>query len=407
MSEKDLYQKLLGLPVDWKVINVEINFVEQKVEVFIANKAQTKYRCPECQELCSVYDHREHRYWRHLDTMQFKTYIHASLPRVNCKKHGKLTIDVSWGDKYARFTKLFETLAIDLLLASKNKTAIADILGLSWDEIDHIMQKAVERGLARREEFSSELVGVDEKSFKKGHKYVTLLYDLDECCVIDVAEDRTEQSLTNILSQLNENEKKSIKAVSADMWEPFTKAINQVLHDAKIVYDKYHIISHINKAINKVRIEENKALISKQIKTLKNTKYLWLKNKKNMTNKQADLFHELYHLGLKVASAWNIREFIKYLWGFSNVKIAKTFFDIWHKEVLNTKLLPMIKVADMIKSKLNNILTFIEFPITNALAEGLNSKIQNIIYTARGFRGFKTFRTSILFYCGNLQLYPQ
>jgi transposase len=407
MSDKQLYEQLLGISSDWKVSDVQIDFSNQKVDVFITNKEKTKFPCPKCQQLYSVFDHREERNWRHLDTMQFKTILHAQIPRIRCKEHGKVSVDVSWADKYSRFTKLFETLAIDLLLASKNQAKMNEILDLSWDEIHQIQKKAVERGLNSRKELTTRYIGVDEKSFKKGHKYITILYDLETSAVIDIEEDRTEKSLKTMLNKLTPKEKESIKAVSADMWEAFTNAIKQELPYAKVVYDKYHIISHLNKAVNQVRIEENKKLIQQQINTLKNTKFLWLKNKENMSDKQLDMFDELYHIGLEVAKAWNLREYIKYLWEFSDVKRAKNFFKKWYERVKECNLTPMLKVADMIKSKLENIITFVEHSITNAVAEGINSKIQNIKHTARGFRNLENFKTAILFYCGNLQLYPQ
>ena len=407
MNDKQLYQQLLGLSEDWEITDVKIDFSELKVDVFIDKSKKTKCKCPECNKECNIYDTREERNWRHLDTMQFKTILHCNIPRIECIDHGIKTIDVSWADKYSRFTSMFEKLAIDILLACQNQTKTQDLLDLSWDEIHQIQKRAVLRGLKRREGLQTEFIGIDEKNFKKGHSYVTLLYNLEHSSVIDVGEDRKEESLKQLLNAIPLKERNKIKAVAADMWEPFRKAVKELLPGVDIVLDKFHILSHLSKAVNQVHIEENKELLKKQINWLKNTKFLWLRNRANMNEKQRDLFDELYSLGLKVSTAWNLKTFIQYLWGFTEPKLAKWFFNKWYKEVYNCNLVPMNKVADMLKKHLDDILNYLKYPITNAIAEGINSKIQNIKCTARGFRSFQNYRIAILFFCGNLELYPQ
>lgn len=407
MNDTQLYQQLLGLNEDWKVNDVIIDLELLKVDVFIVKSDKTKCKCPDCGRECNVYDTREERNWRHLDTMQFKTILHCNIPRIECKDHGIKTVDVSWADKYSRFTNMFEKLAINVLLACQNQTKAQYLLALTWNEMHSIQKRAVNRGLNRRLNLQTSLLGVDEKSFMKGHSYVTVLYDLENASVIDVAKDRKEDSLNELLKGLPPETRKNIDAVAVDMWEPFEKAIKELLPDADIVIDKFHIIKHLSKAVDRVRLEENRALIKEKIDLLKNTKYVWLKNRGNMTDKQKDLFDELYNMGLKVSTAWNLKEFIKYLWGFTELKLAKWFFNKWYKEVYNCNLAPMNKVADLFKNHLDNILNYLKYHITNAVAEGINSKIQNIKYTARGFRSFENYRIAILFFCGKLELYPQ
>jgi len=407
MNDKQLYYQLLGLNEDWEISEVQIDFNNLKVDVFIEKSAKTKCKCPECHKECNIYDTREERNWRHLDTMQFKTILHCNIPRIECRDHGIKTVDLSWADKYSRFTNLFEKLAIDVLLACQNQAKTQTLLNLSWNEIHFIQKRAVQRGLNRRKELKTEFIGVDEKSFKKGQSYVTILYNLESASVIDVGEDRKEETLKELLKTIPDKERKNIKAVAVDMWEAFSKAIKEIIPNAEIVFDKFHILSHLSKAVNQVRIEENRSLLKQQMDLLKNTKFIWLKNRKNMTEKQSDLFDELYSLGLKVSTAWNLKTFIQYLWTFTNIKLAKWFFDKWYREVYNCNLFPMNKVADMFKKHLDNILNYLKYPITNAVSEGINSKIQNIKTTARGFRSFENYRIAILFFCGNLDLYPQ
>lgn len=407
MKDTQLYQQLLGLTEEWEIGNVEIDFEKLEVHIFIETKDKKYGECPECNKTCNIYDIRDERNWRHLDTMQFKTILHCKIPRINCSEHGVKTVKTDWAEKYSRYTMMFEKWAIQVLLACKNISQAKNLLGLSWDEIQNIQKKAVERGLSRRKEINTEYLGVDEKSFQKGHKYATVLYDLKSNSVLDVAKDRKESSLDELLSPLPDKTKSSIKAVAVDMWEPFKSSIEKNLPFAKVVYDKFHIIKHLSEAVDKVRKQENKLLIQQGKDDLKQTKYIWLKNRENLTTKQENLFKNLMSMNLKVGLAWSLKEFFKLFWNFRNVKVSRLFLKIWNKEVLESKLEPMIKFAEMIKDHLTGILNYIEFNITNAVAEGINSKIQHIIYSARGFRNFENYRISILFYCGNLDMIPQ
>jgi transposase len=407
MKDTQLYQQLLGLTEEWEIANVEISFEKLEVHVFIETKDKKSGKCPECNKNCNVYDIRDERNWRHLDTMQFKTILHCKIPRINCSEHGIKTIKTDWAEKYSRYTMMFEKWAIQVLLACKNHSRAKDLLGLSWDEIHNIQKRAVSRGLERRTELQTEYLGVDEKSFRKGHKYVTVLYNLENKSVINIAKERKESSLDELLLPLSDRTKNGVKAVTVDMWKPFKSSIEKNLLNAKIVYDKFHVMKHLSDAVDKVRKQENKSLIQEDNGSLKQTKYLWLKNKENWTLKQAELFQNLMNMNLKVGFAWSLKEFFKMFWTFGNVKTAKLFLSIWNKEVSESKLQPMIKFAEMITQHLAGILNYIEFNITNALAEGINSKIQHLLYSARGFRSFENYRIAILFYCGNLCMFPQ
>lgn len=407
MQDTQLYQQLLGLTEEWKIIDIQINFEKLEVHVFIEYRDKKQGKCPDCSKDSSIYDVRDERNWRHLDTMQFKTILHCKIPRINCKEHGIKSIKTDWADKYSRYTLMFEKWAIQVLLACKNHSQAQELLGLSWDETHNIQKRAVERGLAKRTEINTDYLGVDEKSFRKGHKYVTVLYDIKNHSVLDIAEDRKESSLDSLLSGFSEQTKSGVKAVTVDMWKPFKASIEKNLINAKIVYDKFHIIKHLSDAVDKVRKQENKALVKDGNDNLKQTKYIWLKNKENWTLKQEELFKNLMNMNLKIGYAWSLKEFFKMFWNIRNVKIAKLFLKIWNKEVIESQLQPIIKFSEMINEHIDGILNYIDFNITNAFAEGMNSKIQHLIYSARGFRSFKNYRISVLFYCGNLDLFPQ
>ena len=406
MQDTALFTQLLGLTPPWRVTELTPDLDDQKITVRIEWPKGEKGPCPECKTPCQVYDHREERAWRHLDTMQFKTLLVCPVPRINCAMHGVKSIQVPWADMKGRFTLLFERFAIDVLLSASSQTKAATLLGLSWDEAHHIQERAVQRGLSRRNLDKLNHIGIDEKSFLKGQSYASILYDLDRSCVLDLVKDRTEGSAKTLLKTLSEEKRAEVKAVAVDMWVPFTTAITDVLPNSEIVHDKYHVVSYLNKAVDEVRRGENTALQNDGINCLKGTRFIWLRNQTNWTGRDKKTFKSLQADGLKVGRAWSMKEIFLSIWDYSYAKPARTFFAKWYFWATHSRLKPIIKVAKMIKSHLDNILTYLNHPITNAKAEGLNSKIQAIKSAARGFRNFENYRTAILFYCGRLALHP-
>ena len=188
-TTEEHYANLLGLAAPWKVSEVELNVSALQVKIFVMYGENTAM-CPECGAVCELYDHSAQRSWRHLDTMQFETILHCEPPRVRCKEHGVKTIALPWASKHSRFTQLFEAFSIEVIQASRSLTDAQKLLRLSWDQVHLIMKRAVDRGLQRREYQEIPWVGMDEKSFRKGHNYISLINDLEDVRVLDVVEGR-------------------------------------------------------------------------------------------------------------------------------------------------------------------------------------------------------------------------
>jgi transposase len=407
MHDRQLYQQILGITSPWQVERVELALEEGEVLVFLGHDSQAAWCCPECGRECPLHDHQPQRVWRHLDTCQYRTLLHASLPRTECAEHGVKVVRVPWAEPQSRFTALFEALAIDWLKAASQK-AVAARLGLSWDEIHGIMQRAVRRGLARRAAEPIPRLGVDEKAFRKGHRYVTIVTDLDHGCVLYVAKDRQQSSLDGFWPTLTPQQLVSIEAVAMDMWEAYENSVRQHVPDAaeKIVYDKFHVAKHLGEAVDQVRRQENKALRSEGDERLVGTKYEWLKNPENFTVQQWRDFKSLRESTLKTARAWALKEQAMLLWDYCYEGSARQHFAWWYRWATHSRLKPMIAKAKMLKSRLAGVLTYLKHGITNALSESLNSKIQWVKYTARGFRNFDNFVAAIYFHCGGLNLAP-
>lgn len=399
------YRLLLGLDASWEVSDVFLYLEERRVQISLRHVGG-RVRCPECDKECSIADHAPERTWRHLDTMQFETLLCARVPRANCLACGIKTTEVPWAGKHSRFTLMFEAFAIQVIQACGNVKNAAALIGLDWDTVHRIMQRAVERGLERRELESIEYVGIDEKSFRRGHSYVALLVDLTGSRVLEVVEDRTEEAANDLWNILSEQQKTQIEAVATDMWPAFVNSVEANAQGADVVHDRFHLSKHLNEAVDQVRRQEHKQLKQVGDNRLTGSKQLWLFNPENLSEDHWIEFENLKDQELKTSRAWAIKEQFRWLWEYRYEGNARKFFQRWYGWATRSRLKPIIKVAKMFKRHLDNILTYFRHRITNAMSEGFNSRIQSIKSQARGFRAFENFRTRILFYCGKLDLLP-
>ncbi|WP_436717197.1 ISL3 family transposase [Roseiconus lacunae] len=409
MQDKDLYQQILGLKSPWTVSDVQLDHEQSEIRVQVDHARGTKFCCPECQSELSCHDHTEERRWRHLGSCQFKTILIARVPRVKCPTHGVKNANVPWAEKHSRFTIMFERFAIDVLLATQTVKGAMSILDTKWDQTWNIVVRAVRRGKQRKQSVTMPRIGIDEKAFKKGHSYITLLYDLDNSTVEAVSEGNDAEAAKACFSELSEDQIKGVEAIAMDMSAAFVKATKETipLAENKIVHDRFHVMQLATKAVDKVRRGEHKKLKSEGDDRLTHSRYLWLKSQENLTANQRHLFDEIYMQQLQTGKASAYKEMLRDLWHHDDSVAATTFFNDWYKRVIHTKLEPMKTVARSIKERLANVVSYCTHRITNAVAEGMNSKIMSIKRRVGGFRNVGNFKTAVFFYCGGLDLYPR
>lgn len=407
MQDTTLYQYLLGLQSPWTVSRVNLDIHRHSVDVWAEHAEDATWMCPHCAKPLSLYDHAEERTWRHLDSCQFQTYLHARIPRVACGEHGVVQVLVPWAEPRSRFTRLFERLAIDVLRQC-DVSGATRILRISWDEAWGLMERAVTRGRQRKAHPVVRRIGVDEKAAAKGHHYLTLVCDLDEGTVEHIAEDRKQESLDSYYAGLTPEQLDGIEAIAMDMWEPYIQATRAQVPDAddKIVFDRFHVMGHISKAVDTVRKQEHRDLMASGDETLKGSKYLWLYSRENVPERRRDEFAALRRQELKVGRAWAIKEALRCLWHYVYPASGWKFWKRWYVWATHSRLEPMRKAAETIRRHIENILTYYHHPVTNAMSEGLNSQIQKIKSMAHGFRNIEHFKTAIYFHCGGLDLYP-
>ena len=407
MQDQELYRRILGIEAPWQVERVELKLEQGEVHVYLEHEDKREWACAQCGALCPLYDHQEERQWRHLDTCQYRTILHAAPPRSQCCEHGVRAVKLPWAEANSRFTALMEGLAIAWLKHASQK-AVAEQLHVSWDEIHGIMERAVERGLARRQAEAIPQLGVDEKAFRKGHKYLTLVNDLRRNRVLYVAEGREQSSLEGFWATITEEQRDSIQAVAMDMWDPYVNSVRNHLGEAdkKIVFDKFHLAQHLGEAVDRVRRREHKELKGEGDERLTGTKYAWLRNPTSMDAEQRREFAILRQSELKTARAWALKETAMALYNYVYEKPARKHFQWWYNWAMRSRLEPMKEKARMLKRRFENIITYLRHRITNAASESLNAKIQWVKYTARGFRNKQNFINAIYFHCGGLDLAP-
>ena len=408
MRDIELYQRILGLAEPWSVERVNLDVAQKRVDIWVKHPEGQKWSCPQCQQPLPCYDHAPERVWRHLDTCQFQTHLHARIPRVDCPEHGVMQVRVPWAEARSRFTLLMERLVIDVLTQCATVSGACRLLGLSWDEAWGVMERAVARGQRRKQAKVIPHVGVDEKAFRKGHDYMTVVCDLDAASVEYVAEDRTTASLEGYWKGLSQAQLEGIESVSMDMWPAYIGATLAQVPGAqdKIVFDRFHIMQHMNAAVDAVRKQEHKELLAQEDDTLKGTLHVWRYARENLPDRYRATFAWLRRLNLKVGRAWAIKESLRALWDYSSLGWAKRFFAKWFWWATHARLEPVREVAHLLKRHLHNILTYCKLRVTNAVAEGLNSKIMAIKRRACGYRNKEHFKIAIYFFCGKLDLYP-
>jgi transposase len=410
VQDTKLFETILGLQAPWQISRVVLDTTGERVELWAEHTVGVRWNCPECGTDLPGHDHAEERVWRHLDTCQFQTFLHARIPRVACPTHGIRQVRIPWAEGRSRFTVLMERLIIDLITQCSTVTGASRIARITWDEGWGVMTRAVARGRARKVAHPIAYIGVDEKAFRKGHRYHTIVCDLARATVEFVAEERRTESLAGYYAQLTEGQRTALKAVAMDMWEPYITATRHGLPDGdtKVVFDRFHIMREMTKAVDTVRKQEHRDwLRASGDSPLTGTKYLWLFSDERRPARHAETFARLQALELKVGRAWAMKEVLRALWTYQQGAAVARFFARWYGWAIRSHLDPVKKVARMLKSHLAGVLRFVKHPITNGVAEGLNSKIMGIKRKAGGFRNAQHFTIAIYFHCGGLDLYPR
>lgn len=408
MSDPKVYTQLLRLSDPWYISRIDVDVPGEAAHVFIDHR-HCQLPCPTCGQLCNVRDHAEERVFRHLDLWQCTTWLHARMPRTDCPEHGVLRVSVPWAEPGSRFSQLFEGRAIMSLQACKTVAGASTLMRISWDEAHGIMTRAVARGLLRRDEVDMPHLAADEKSYGRGgKKFVTILMDLKRGVVHGTAPGRSRKSLSTLLKALSAQQISAVSAIAMDMHDPFREAVREVFPQPgpAVVHDRFHIAKHMNEALNDVRKAEARDLADQDNRTLVGSRQLWLFGEENLPEHKRATFAQLKASDLATAEVWAQKENLRRLWDHRTTRDARRHFKAWATWVRKAGRTRVITVAEMIESRLDDVISYCRHPISSGPMEGMNSIIMAIQRAGRGYRHAETFGTAILFFCGGLSLAP-
>ena len=400
------YQQILGDTSPWDVSEVRLDVARLVNEVRLTVKPDAIWACPQCHSRMHVKEWRTRR-WRHLDSCQFKTLLEAAVPVVECAEHGAQTVQVPWAEGSSRFTMYFESFAVQVLEACPAARA-GELLDISWDEADGIKQRAVRRGVARRQISGLEYVCVDEKAVGRGHDYVTVVTGVmaGKPQVLFVGDGRDEAGLNGFWEWLGPDACARIKAVSLDMGQAYQNSVRRYCPNAELIFDPFHMMKMLNGAVDEVRRREAVMGTGTERSALKKTRQMWLWGEENLPERHAARFGELKDSTLKTARAWRIKELWRTFKRCLDVDDAHAFFHKWYVLAMQSKLEPVKKVARTFKAHLAGIVSIFKHGFCNALAEGVNSRIQLLMQKSCGYRNRQRLKTDILFHFGGLNMDP-
>ena len=381
--QEALFSQALGLVKPWEVAHVSLDVKANKIDLHIAwNSAAAA--CPACGAPDqALHDHRQ-RSWRHLDFFQFEAHVHCQLPRVQCSAcKATSQLQVPWARPGSRFTLMFEALSLTLA-REMPVNACARILRSSSNALWRLIDAHV--GLARAKESYADvkIIGIDETSCAKGHDYITLVHDLGRSRLIYATPGKDGTTIERFCKDIQTHQGKAeqIEVVCMDMSKAFIQGAAKHLPGAAIAFDRFHVIQMANKAVDLVRREE-----ARGEDWLKKTRWAWLKDKSNWTDKEKDKMDWLPHTRLKTARAWRIKEALRDIYALKaqpdETAIALKRWLHWAER---SRLYPIKDLAKSIKTHWLGIVKSFEVAfLHNGYVEAVNSLIQAAKAKARGY----------------------
>ncbi|KAF5415196.1 MAG: hypothetical protein C5S48_06325 [Candidatus Methanogaster sp.] len=398
MDDKELMRITLGVPSPWFVKSVELDESEERIDIYFDFIKGSKFPCPVCNEPCKVHDTKE-RTWRHLSLFQYESYIHARVPRTKCDEHGTKTVNVPWSRPDIGFTSLFEADVVSLC-ESMPVASVADKVNIHEDSAWRILSHYVNKALERLDLSQLDTIGVDEISVAKGHKYITLFYDTKESRVIHIEPGKGKNAIKRFKDAISRKiNTKQIKYISMDMSSAYISGASEYFPNAKIVFDKFHVIKMMNDAIDDVRRKEYKTN-----KSLGKTRFIWLKNPENLSEKEKKKLHSMKDLDLKTAKAYQFKLSLQRLWRVKDLAAARNYLNKWYYWATHSRIKEIIKLAKTIKKHFYGIMEAIRTGLSNSVAEGLNNKVKTVVKRSYGFKTAEYRNTMIYLVTGKLDL---
>ena len=398
-DQNGLFQLALGLQDPWQIEDVVFSDKQGRLDLYLRHRKGALFPCPDCHQLLSVYDTAD-RTWKHLNFFQYEAYLHASVPRIQCRScNATKNVAVPWARQGSGFTLLFEAFAMELARAMALSTA-GKIMGEHDTRLMRIVRHYVTKARETVDMSSVTIIGIDETSKAKGHDYITTVIDIPRARVLFATEGKDNTTVKQFADDLQQHggHPEQIKQACADLSPAYKKGIAENLPNAQIVFDRFHVMKLVNEALDTVRRAEQK-----ENPLLAKTRYAWLHNPETATESQTEKLATLTKLNLKTVRAYQIRLALRDVYEIRDPRRAKKELTRWYFWATHSRIEPIIKSATTIKEHWDGVLAFFDGRIANGLTEGINSVIQTIKRRARGYQNTDNFITMIYLNCGKLQ----
>lgn len=400
MEELPIFTAALGLENPWYIKKVYFKKEDstKKLYIEVAHTRRTKFAYD--GEMCPVYDH-QHRSWRHLNFFQHECYLLCDVPRVKTPDGHVRLVDVPWAMPGSAFTLLFEYELIDLIKGGMPASRAGQHMNIAGKRAFAIVSRHVSIALAHQPLDTVRELSVDETSSRKGHKYFTILADREAKKVVGVAVGKSKDAFAHALIDMEVRgaDRTEVRTVTMDMSKSYIAGVDEAMPQADIVFDRFHIASKLNEAVDDIRREEQA-----KYKELKGSRYLWLKNKHSLNTKQQLQLQLLRDAYPNIGKAHRLREILREVMNDAVNSRSIEPLDKWIKEAWNSQLKPIQDFVNMLHDHWYGVESYFKEIATNAYAERVNLKIQEIKRTAKGYRNIQNFVLMIYFHLGGLDL---
>lgn len=395
-----------------KSLGMKAHFVTQIIQTDEGWVAQVerlinrRLKCSQCHlEVKRTRGRLRQRSWKDLSLRDEPFWIAYRPFRVQCPRCGLKVEKVPWAKKWARVTKAL-THAVALLAKKLSFKEVAEYFRLDWKVVATIVKRVVEEGLKERKLKPLHILGIDEVSRKKGHQYLTLVYDLERNRLLWVGQDRKQETLDSFFAWLGKPKARILQTICLDMWAPYFASVQTHAPQASLIFDRFHVVQHLNQALDEVRRAEVRKLAGEEKVDLKKTRFILLKNPWNLAPKEHRRLSHLLKLNLPIVRAYYLKEEFQRFWDYRQEARAQAHLKQWLWWATHSRLEPIIKFAKLIKDHLPGLLAWTKLRISNGTLEGMNNKVKLISHRSFGFRNPNHFISAIYHCCADLPLIP-
>ena len=364
--------------------------------------------CPECRRRCRIVHHgTESRCWTDITVFGMRVILHYAPKEIECPTHGRLQKEIPWAAVHARSTYRHEYRICGLCQIMTQKAA-AEILALATSTLSDALHRIITRVRAQHRVRGLVTLGIDEISYCKGHKYATIVYDLDRSCVVWVGKGKGRETIDRFFREyLSDDQKKRVQWASCDMSQTYIQAIKDHCPNATLVIDRFHLVKALNEAVDEVRKEEWRKLGADERKAIKGLRWMLGMHARNRTKGNTRFLNALRTSNRRIHRAWVLKDEFDHFWSFRYQGAAKRFLKHWMTTALKSRIPSLRDFVGTLKNHFDNIITFIKRPLTNAVAEGINRIIKIVKNRASGFRGLESFADLIYLTVGDVDIPAQ